>query len=161
MLLYHINTGFPLLDDTSELVVPSLESIPRDAEAEIDKEKWAELHEPVTGYAEKVYFHQMKAGKEGLVTAALINEKLGAGLGLRLRYRLSELPWFTQWKMLGDREYVLGLEPGNCTPMGRAATRAAGELVELPVGGDLQAGFEIDVVEGKAALVELRREARG
>ena len=161
MVLYHINLGFPLLDDVTELVVPSLEAKPRDAEAEKGKEQWAKMHAPVTGYAEKVYFHRMRAGGDGMVTCALINRRLGDGLGLRLRYRLAELPWLTEWKMLGDREYVLGLEPGNCTPMGRAATRAAGELVELPVGAEAQMAFEVDVVEGDEGLDELRREAAG
>jgi hypothetical protein len=61
--------------------------------------------------------------------------------------------------MLGDREYVLGIEPGNSKPMGRAAARAAGELVELAVGEEIEAGFELEVVEGEAALDRLAREA--
>lgn len=161
MLLYHINLGFPLLDECAELVLPCIGMDPRDAEAEAGKEQWATMHAPVTGYAEKVYFHRMKADADGNVTAALINQKLRNGFGLRLRYRQAELPWFTEWKMLGDREFVLGMEPGNCRPVGRAATRAAGELVELPVGGEIRTGFEIDVVEGEAALAKLRAEARG
>jgi hypothetical protein len=160
MLLYHINTGFPLLDEKAELVVPSLEAIPRDAEAEKGKEKWAELHAPVAGYAEKVYFHRTKPGADGVVTCALINPRLGrGGIGLRLRYLAKELPHLTQWKMLGDREYVLGIEPGNCKPIGRKAARAAGELVELDVGEEIEAGFEAEVVEGEAALDQLEREA--
>ena len=161
MVLYHINTGFPLLDDRSDLVIPSLGAEPRDAEAEKGKEQWAEMHAPVAGYAEKVYFHRMRAGADGMVTCAVINRRLGDGIGLRLRYRLAELPFFTEWKMLGDREYVLGVEPGNCRPIGRAATRAAGELVELAVGAALETGFELDVVEGEAALDELSREVAG
>jgi hypothetical protein len=159
MLLYHINTGFPLLDDRAELILPSTEATPRDAEAEDGKERWAEMHAPVSGYAEKVYFHTVQANSDGVVTCALINRRLDGGIGLRLRYRLSELPFLTQWKMLGDREYVLGIEPGNCKPIGRAAARAAGELVELAVGEELQMGFELDVVEGEAALDQLAREA--
>ena len=156
MLLYHINAGFPLLDTHSELVVPSTKSQPRDAEAEKGKEDWARMHAPVTGYAEKVYFHTMKPCKEGRVNVALINRKLGnGGVGLRLRYRQNELPCFTEWKMLGDREYTLGLEPGNCLPMGRAAERAAGRLVELEVGQQLTAGFEMEVVEGVQAIEKL------
>ncbi len=159
MLLYHINTGFPLLDDTSELILPSTEAAPRDAEAEEGKERWAEMHAPVTGYAEKVYFHTMQADSDGVVTCALVNRRLDGGIGLRLRYRLSELPFLTQWKMLGDREYILGIEPGNCKPIGRAAARAAGELVELAVGEEIEAGFELEVVWGEDTLDQLAREA--
>ena len=161
MLLYHINTGFPLLDDHTELILPTTKVEPRDATAEAGKEDYAKMHAPVMGYAEKVYFHTMKACKEGFVTVAVINRRLGGGLGLRLRYRASELPCFTEWKMLGDREYVLGIEPGNCLPMGRAAERAAGRLVELEVGRQITAGFEIEVVEGKQAIEKLAKEAAG
>ncbi|MGD0110433.1 MAG: aldose 1-epimerase family protein [Armatimonadota bacterium] len=162
MLLYHINAGFPVLDAHSEFVVPTTKAQPRDAEAEKGKEDWAKMHSPVAGYAEKVYFHTMKPCKEGLVNVALINRKLGnGGVGLRLRYRQAELPCFTEWKMLGDREYTLGLEPGNCLPMGRAAERAAGRLVELEVGQQLTAGFEIEVVEGAQAIGKLVKEASG
>jgi hypothetical protein len=117
------------------------------------------MHAPVTGYAEKVYFHTVQADPDGVVTCALINRGLAGGIGLRLRYRLSELPFLTQWKMLGDREYVLGIEPGNSRPMGRAAARAAGELVELAVGEEIETGFELEVVAGEAALDRLAREA--
>jgi len=157
MLLYHINTGFPLLDEDAELVLPTTKVEPRDAEAEQDASTWMQLHAPVAGYREKVYFHNMQASGDGHVTCALINRPLG--IGLRLRYRKDELPEFTQWKMLGDREYVLGLEPGNCRPLGRAAERAAGRLVELEVGQEIGAGFEIEVVEGEQALDEMKKQA--
>jgi len=160
MLLYHINAGFPLLDEGAELILPTMEVKPRDKEAEKGKEDYAQIHEPKTGYKEKVYFHTMQADAKGWVTCALINRRLNGGLGLKLRYRSSELPCFTQWKMLGDREYVLGLEPGNCLPQGRAAERAAGRLVELEVGQEISAGFEIEVVEGAEALAALAQEAR-
>lgn len=157
MLLYHINTGFPLLDEGAEVILPTLEVIPRDADAEEGKEGYARIHAPVSGYREKVYFHAMQPGGDGWVTCALSNRKLG--LGLRLRYLKSELPEFTQWKMLGDREFVLGLEPGNCRCLGRAAERAAGRLVELEVGQEITAGFQIEVVEGPKALDDLARQA--
>jgi len=161
MVLYHINTGFPLLDAHTELIAPSATVEPRDAAAEDGREDCAKMHAPVSGYEEKVYLYTMKPDPDGFVTVALINRRLGDGLGLRLRYRAAELPCFTEWKMLGDREYVLGLEPGNCFPLGRAAERAAGRLVELEVGQQITAGFEMEVVAGSAALDALARQAGG
>jgi hypothetical protein len=158
MLLYHINTGFPLLDDGAELILPGTECEPRDADAEEGKEQWAQMHGPVSGYREKVYFHTLAAAGDGLAAVAVLNRRLG--LGLRLRYQLAELPHFTQWKMLGDKEYTLGIEPGNCRPMGREVERAAGRLVELDPGQQITAGFEIEVVEGKRALERLAKEAQ-
>jgi len=159
MVLYHINLGFPLLSEKAQLVLPSVKAEPRDADAADGAEKWAELHGPMTGYAEKVYFHTVKPGPDGVVTCALVNRRVGPGIGFRLRYRLEELPSLTQWKMLGDREYVLGVEPGNAKPMGRAEARKAGELVELAVGDEVEMGFEIDVVEGERAIDGLIHEA--
>jgi len=160
MLLYHINTGFPLLDEGAELVLPTTNVQPWDEESEKEKEDYAHVHAPRSGYQEKVYLHTMQADARGLVTCALINRRLNGGLGLKLRYRSSELPCFTQWRMLGEREYVTGLEPGNCVPLGRAAERAAGRLVELEVGQEITGGFELEVVEGSEALEGLAEEAR-
>ena len=36
-----------------------------------------------------------------------------AGVGVRVCYKKDELPFFTEWKMMGKGEYVLGLEPTN------------------------------------------------
>ncbi|MDO5479533.1 MAG: DUF4432 family protein, partial [Clostridia bacterium] len=44
------------------------------------------------------------------------------------------LDYFTEWKMMGETEYVLGLEPGNCTPDGRSVLRERGELKFLAPG---------------------------
>jgi hypothetical protein len=160
MLLYHINTGFPLLDDGTELILSAAKTEPRDAEAAEGIEDWARMHAPVTGYREKVYFHTLRAEAGGQASVAVVNRGLAGGLGLRLRFRTDELPCFTQWKMLGDKEYVLGIEPGNCFPMGREHERAAGRLVELAVGEQVSAGFELAVVEGEG-LEALVREAGG
>jgi hypothetical protein len=157
MVLYHINAGFPLLSEQSQLLLPSAKCQPRDAEAADGAEQWAELHAPVTDYQEKVYFHTMKPNQDGNVTCALINRALG--FGMRLRYSLTEMPFLTQWKMLGDREYVLGIEPGNCRPIGRVAARQAGELVERGLGEEMEMGFELELVEGADGLDQLEREA--
>jgi hypothetical protein len=159
MLLYHINTGFPLLDDGTELVLSGAECEPRDGDVEDGREQWAQMHGPVPGYCEKVYFHTIAAADDGFATVAVLNRRLG--LGLRLRYQPAELPHFTQWKMLGDKEYTLGIEPVNCRPMGREVERAAGRLVELDPGQHITAGFEIEVVEGKRAVERLAKEAQG
>ena len=43
--------------------------------------------------------------------------------GLEITFDADSLKFFTQWKMMGERDYVLGLEPGNCTPDGRNVLR--------------------------------------
>jgi hypothetical protein len=47
---------------------------------------------------------------------------------MTMTYNKDELPCFTEWKMMGKHDYVLGLEPGNVIPQGRDKTRADGVL---------------------------------
>ena len=49
----------------------------------------------------------------------------------------------TQWKYLGVRDYVLGLEPGNSYPRGRAVEKAKGTVRYLEM--DEEVDFEIMV----------------
>src|SRR5205823_1137360 len=67
MLLYHVNTGFPAVDEGSELISPTREARPRDAEAEQGREEYARFHAPTAGYKEKVYLHDLAVGPDGRV----------------------------------------------------------------------------------------------
>ena len=51
-----------------------------------------------------------------------------------IRYRPDELPYFWQWRMVGEGAYVMGLEPANCPLMGRGEARRQGRLPMLAAG---------------------------
>ncbi|HEX2998987.1 MAG TPA: aldose 1-epimerase family protein [Armatimonadota bacterium] len=148
LLLYHMNIGFPIVDEGSELIAPSREVRPRDAEAEKEKEAYASFHEPRPDYQEKVYYHQMVAGADGIVPVALVqrNAEAGTGFGVYVSYVQKELPQFVQWKMMGQGMYVVGLEPANCLVEGRAQERAAGRLQYLEPGERREYRLEIGVL---------------
>jgi hypothetical protein len=128
-LLYHVNIGFPAVDGGAELLSPSRAIHPRDAAAQDGHAHARLLDEPADGYHEKAYFHELAAGADGVTGSAIVNRALG--FGAALTYRQAELPYYTQWKMLGPRNYVVGMEPANCLPIGRVAERAAGRLTVL------------------------------
>ncbi|MBI3947631.1 MAG: aldose 1-epimerase family protein [Armatimonadetes bacterium] len=148
MLLYHVNLGFPVVDDGTVLVAPSRAVTPRDAEAEEGKEAYAEFRGPRRGYREKVYYHEMRPESDGLVPVALVNRhaNAGAGFGVYLLYGHRELPHFVEWKMLGQGTYVVGLEPANCLVEGRAKERAEGRLQFLEPGEQRNYRLEIGVL---------------
>ena len=52
-------------------------------------------------------------------------------MGLTISFDANELDGFVEWKMMGIRDYVLGLECGNCYPDGRKAMREIGMLKRL------------------------------
>ncbi len=169
MLVYHMNFGFPLLDDETVLAAPAREVLPWDISwdqmlgAEISRA----IHESSTQeierfnlfgppqqppYVNRVYNLEMGADENGDVTAALLNRGFpqGDGIGLYLKYSGSTLPEFTLWKVLQHQTYVVGLEPGNCRQGGRAAERAQGRLKVLEPAETVTYELEVGVLETEA-----------
>lgn len=121
MLLYHINIGYPLLSETATLSAKVKETTPRNEDAANDIENWAECQKPTAGIAERCFFHDIEAGRDGM--ARIMLNSPDTGLALEIAYRKAELPYLTQWKMMGEQEYVMGLEPANCHPDGQTQER--------------------------------------
>ncbi len=127
-LLYHCNMAYPLLDEDAVLNIPSKSVTPRNDYAASGIGDWNKIEPPTAGYEEMCFYHQM----EKAARVSLEQPKLG--IGLAMEYDGENLPYFTQWKMMGQTMYVLGLEPGNCTPDGRSAMREKGVLSFLAPG---------------------------
>lgn len=162
MILYHINGGFPAIDGGSSLVSPTRSAIPRDADAEVDKERYYLNDPPTVGYKERCYYHDMASDKDGFVYAALINKNMPGGeqFGFYVKYNINELPWFTQWKNNCAREYVVGMEPANCRVEGRDKERARGALQFLKPGEQRHYKIEIGVLKNAADVAEFEEIVR-
>ena len=159
MLLYHINLGFPVVDDGARLVSPTLAAEPRDAEAEKGKSEYASFPDPVPGYAEQVFYHEMSPDEQGQVNAAIVNDAFPGGpFGAYVSYPKSELPRFIEWKMVGEGEYVVGMEPANCLVAGRASERERGTLQFLKPGEVRRVTLEIGVLDGKMAVAAFEQK---
>lgn len=159
MILYHINGGFPAVDTGSLMISPTRSATPRDADAEIDKEHYYLNDPPTRGFKERCYYHDMAPDSDGFVRAALVNKNMpdGGAFGFYVKYNINELPKFTQWKMNGEREYVVGLEPANCWVQGRAMERERGTLQFLEPGETREYHLEIGVLDGIEEVAELER----
>lgn len=128
-ILYHLNMGYPLLDEDSVITIPSREVKARDEHAAEDIANWMQMEKPVAGYQERCYYHKF-ADEKGY--AKIHQPKLN--MGLEIGFDASELDGFVEWKMMGVRDYVLGLECGNCYPDGRDEMRKIGMLKYLSPG---------------------------
>jgi hypothetical protein len=156
MLLYHINLGWPLIDDGGELLLNARSMSPRDAEATKGVATATKLPAPVQGYREQVFIHELVADSKGFATALVVNDKLQ--LGLFVQYRQKELPRFIHWKMVGEGTYVLGLEPANCSVQGRAKERERGTLQFLEPGEQREMLVRIGILDGSKALNQFKNE---
>ncbi|MDE2125966.1 MAG: aldose 1-epimerase family protein [Armatimonadetes bacterium] len=165
MHLYHINIGWPTLSPGGRLVSPTLSAIPRDDEAELGKAEFARFGEPTAGYREKVYFHTMAPLADGRCAAAVVNSSVPSGsghggFGVYCRWRPHQLPRFTEWKMLDAGTYVVGMEPANCSVLGRAQERRDGTLAVLQPGETVPYEVEIGVLDGAGELAAFEGECR-
>jgi galactose mutarotase-like enzyme len=122
MLLYHVNIGYPLLSEKAILSIPSKTVNARNVHAAKDIDTWNVILPPTKDFEEQCYYHTFE--KEGL--ARIYNPDIHKGI--EIAFDPTTLDYFTEWKMMGEKDYVLGLEPGNCHPEGRDKMRAGGKL---------------------------------
>lgn len=125
MVLYHCNMGYPLLSENSTVKIPNNRFFARDDEALKYIDNATEMEVPQAQFAERCYYYDI-AEKNGTANVGIYNSDIEKGLVLS--YDKSTLPCFTEWKMMGKTDYVLGLEPGNCNPDGRVVLREEGKL---------------------------------
>lgn len=156
MLLYHFNMGYPILDENSYLVVPILKVEPRDEEAQKELQSYHVFQKPTPDYLEQVFYHDLKTTKDGDTCAALINDELG--LGVVIRFNKNQLFNLTEWKQLGEGEYVLGIEPGNCYVGGREDAKNKGVLEYLEPGEARRFELKVEILEGAADIDRIKHE---
>lgn len=154
MIIYHMNMGYPLLSEDSEIWIPAETVVPRNAHAAEDLDTWNRILPPTRGFEEQCYYHCF-GKRPGL--AAIFNPKLG--FGLKITFDAQNLDRFTEWKMMGYKDYVLGLEPGNCTPDGRDALRKNGQLRFLAPGEKKTYQVTVTIIESESAWAALKQDS--
>ena len=160
MLLYHMNLGYPVLSENSRLVIASDTEKMRFASDTAQKEKdiYSVFNEPVNGYAERCYFHQVKTDKDGNTHVMVVNDELE--LAVVFTYKPEQLTCLTEWKMLNEGEYVLGIEPGTANPIGREKTEKEGKLKTLDIGETHQVDITIEIVDGKENIEKIEMQIK-
>ncbi|MBZ0282935.1 MAG: aldose 1-epimerase family protein [Anaerolineae bacterium] len=163
MVLYHINLGFPLIQQGTQLVTPFERVYPRDQAAKAGFETWPRYEAAQASYAEQVFFHHLKITNNGYTETLLINRE--ETFGISLQWDTTQLPYLTQWKNTRQGIYVSGIEPGNCIPEGQNAARRNGRLATLEPGQSIETGWRLEILEGadhikehKEGVLQLQRE---
>lgn len=142
MCLYHMNMGYPLLKEDSIIEIDSKEVIARDEHAKKGIDRWNKMEKPTPGYQEMCYYHKMKSDK-GLAKIYSPSENIG----VIISYDSKSLTQFTEWKMMGVRDYVLGLEPGNVNADGYTVNKSKGLLTYLKPNEKLDYVINIKLVD--------------
>jgi hypothetical protein len=152
MLLYHINAGFPFVDEGAELIAP-VAGPPRllFGTADVDdRTSWSRFIAPQRNWVQQTFEHRMVPDAEGMVEVAIFNPRLFGGTGLSVRYDHRVMPNYIEWRMMGEGQYAVGIEP--CTNgFGRDAVRAAGELIVLQPGESRTYRTQVAIIGAEAA----------
>ena len=150
MLLYHINFGYPLVDEGSRLIKGAGSVEPRTDHAKTGIDLWDQISAPLDEYEEQCFFHDNTADKDGFAYFGIINDK--REIGVYVKYSLETLPIAVQWKNMLAHDYVVALEPGNSYIMGRTEERENGTLQKIPGYGTINYQLSIGVLEGKEEI---------
>lgn len=147
MMIYHMNFGFPLLDEGAKIFINSINNIPISEESKIKAKQQYIVEPPQHNIKENVYFHMMDNSKRYGLASVYNPNILDKGLGIYIKFDLENLPYLNQWKMMGEGEYVVGLEPSNCMTLGRNKERERGSLQQIKPGEIKDFILEIGIVE--------------
>ena len=147
MLLYHVNAGFPVVDEGAELIVTASGVTARGAHSTYG---YGTLSAPAAGYVEQVFEHDLVADGDGSSSAAIVNRRLG--VGVYEVFQQAQLPNHFVWRMLGEGTYVVGIEPSTNRTAGRLDARERGELIELAAGESRSYDLELGALDGTEAI---------
>lgn len=125
MIMYHCNMGYPLLSENATVKIPHSKITARDSHANDYIDTALVMEKPQANYQERCYYYDVLENN-GKATVGIFNKDINKGLVME--YNKATLPCFVEWKMMGKTDYVLGLEPANCTPDGRDVLRKNGTL---------------------------------
>lgn len=140
-ILYHMNIGYPLLCEDTELIIDPVRTIPRDDSAKSGMNEFRHFTKPQAGFNEQVFDHEIKTDSRGKARAIVKNNKLG--IALTIQFDGNTLPYLVQWKMMGQGEYVLGLEPANIPGKNRKILREEKILPLLQPGESISNSIEV------------------
>lgn len=122
-LCYHCNFGYPLVCDGAKMI-----NIPSGI---------CDITAPIHNKEEECYDVDFT---DDVVTVGIENDTMGA----YLTYNTASLPDFLVWKMMGESEYVVGLEP-RTTSLGGDSIKEQKKFVSLKPFGELKTNLKFEM----------------
>jgi hypothetical protein len=158
MILYHVNIGYPVLDSTSELIEARANVTPMNKISEKEIDRFNKFEEPVSGFEDRVYYHDIEADIDGNSNVAIINQNFynGNGLGLWIKFNKDNLPNLVQWKHMENGEYVCGVEPCNSLIRGRNIEKKEGMVRFIEPGERINYRVEFNILTSNEDIEDFK-----
>ena len=160
-IIYHGNFGPPLLQEGSVFEAPVKQVTPFNDYAAKDIATWTTYRGPTKNYDEQVYNVVPFADGNGFTTV-LLRDKAGY-CGVKLRYNVGELPYFTLWKNTDTERqgYVTGLEPGTGYAYNRSIERTFGRVPKLAAGASRSFTLDYTILSKSEDVAAVEKEIAG
>lgn len=146
-ILYHINFGYPLLDETAHVYVPSESCCGYNDYTQQRIGEQSTVKAPNKDSLEKNYLHKFNPN-ENRATVWIYNKNIADGLAVYITFSPKQLPYLTQWVLEDIKDYVLALEPANVPCEPRDILREKNILPFINPGETVDFQIEIGVVSG-------------
>ena len=143
-LLYHCNFGYPLLSPKTRLYTSSARLEARDGAAQLGLSQFDCFQEPTTGFQEQCFYH-CRDDTTDFAYASLFNQDIS--IGAYVKYKNEHLKYLIEWKMMGEQDYVVGLEPSTARIDGRKNVLSRNEAYLLRPGEKQIFELEIGVFD--------------
>lgn len=147
MLLYHVNIGYPVLDEGARLLIPAPPGVPT---GDYHPADYRVMTAPKQHCSEQCFEHTVTAEPDGTAPVALVNDELG--LGVYQLYDQRAMPFHTFWRMLGEGNYAVALEPTTNRDAGRFDAKARHELQWLEPGEHRDYRLEVGALVGAGEI---------
>lgn len=157
MFFYHINLGYPLIDEGSRYVAPIADVVWASHET-VGLEKqgvgYAKCPAPMPDFSEQVWEYDMQADGKGMVPVAVINDALA--FGLQIETRKEQLPCSYQWQNFRSGNYVMAVEPSTHHAKGNLFARSRNEMIWLTAGEQRHYNTRFTVLDGTEQISRSR-----
>jgi len=158
-MMYHINFGYPFLDEGTEIVVSgrTVSTARTESSIKFFNDRFL-MSAPIDNFEEHLYFHDVPADDNGRCHALIINHKLN--LAVELSYSKAAMYYLVEWKSMGSGDYALGVMPSTSLLRGRHDELEANALSKLSAFSKTETGVIFTVIDGEKAIASRTAEVR-
>ena len=145
--LYHVNFGYPFINDGARMYFSAEKVVPRDEIAEKSFDKYNIVEKAEIGRPEECYIH---TGGGGTQFGMILNDNLG--IAAIVSYDAGELPIFCEWKCMMAGDYAVGLEPSVAGFWGIRRAIEDGLARFLEPGEEQKIHLCVEILDDSAAI---------
>ena len=159
MYMYHINLGYPLLDEGSRFVAPVTECVWASHDIKAQDVGYHTQPGPRKNFAEQVYEHRAASDANGRVPVALVNPRFSKeqGIGLLIEYQAEQFPCLFQWQCYQEGLYSMGIEPSTNHVLGKQYAEKNGQLKWLEHGQSEPYEISFEVLADNSEIDEAEK----